>query len=63
MVVVKCPECGNSTHQPDGDGWLICPYCKTKITYEDTFGNFATVIGGIFIGLIILLCILAACIG
>jgi uncharacterized OB-fold protein len=60
MVIVKCPKCGNSTHQPDGNGWLICPYCKTKITYEDTFATF---IGEIFIGLIILLFILAACIG
>lgn len=48
MNIVKCPKCGYSTFQPDGNGEVICPSCKTKISYTDPIlGNPIMVILGI----------------
>lgn len=42
MITVKCPTCGVSYFQADGDGKMTCPHCKTKFSWEDSYSNFAS---------------------
>lgn len=63
MITVKCPTCGVSYFQGDGNGQMICPHCKTKFSYEDSFGNFATEVGWIIYIIVAGIFVFLACVG